>query len=93
MRRESCVTELARPFKMSLNAVSKHIRVLERAGLVTRRRVWREHWVAFNPEPLDQAAAWIAKTRAFWNSRLDSLEALLAAEDQTQGKSKREDKR
>jgi DNA-binding transcriptional ArsR family regulator len=50
MQTELRVTELAKPFAMSLNAVSKHIRVLERAGLVSRRRVWREHLVSFNPE-------------------------------------------
>ena len=81
MRRESRVTELAEPFAMSLNAVSKHICVLERAGLVRRRKVWREHFVSFNPASLDDASAWIEKTRTFWNSRLDALDALLKAED------------
>jgi DNA-binding transcriptional ArsR family regulator len=81
MRRESRVTDLADPFSISLNAVSKHIRVLERAQLVRRRRVWREHLVSFNPAPLDEAMAWIRKTRAFWNGRLDALDALLKAED------------
>jgi DNA-binding transcriptional ArsR family regulator len=81
MRRESRVTELAEPFAISLNAVSKHISVLERAGLVRRRRAWREHWVSFNPVPLDEAAAWIEKTRSFWTARLDALDALLKAED------------
>ncbi len=81
MRRESRITELAEPFAMSLNAVSKHISVLERAGLVRRRRAWREHWVSFNPAPLDEAAAWIERTRSFWNARLDALDAMLKAED------------
>jgi DNA-binding transcriptional ArsR family regulator len=81
MRRESRVTELAEPFAMSLNAVSKHIRVLERARLVRRRRVWREHLVSFHPAPLDDVAAWIEKRRAFWTARLDALDALLKAED------------
>ena len=53
------VTELAAPHDMSLPAVSKHIRVLERAGLVRRRRIWREHRVSLDPAPLDEAAAWI----------------------------------
>src|ERR1700751_1810353 len=61
---EARVTELARPFAMSLNAVSKHIRILERAGLVSRRRVWREHRVSFNAAPLAQVSAWIEKTLA-----------------------------
>src|SRR5580704_15979863 len=81
MRTELRVTELARPFAMSLNAVSKHIRILERAGLVSRRRVWREHLVSFNPEPLKAVSAWIEKTRAFWSARLDALDELLKAED------------
>jgi DNA-binding transcriptional ArsR family regulator len=71
---EARVTHLARPFAMSLNSVSKHIRMLERAGLVRRRRAGREHLMSFNPEPLDEAAAWIAARRAFWTARLDALE-------------------
>jgi len=74
---ETRVTDLAAPFDMSLNAVSKHIRMLERAQLVRRRKVWREHLVSFNPAPLDDAAAWIDETRRFWNARLDVLRDLL----------------
>jgi DNA-binding transcriptional ArsR family regulator len=81
MQAELRVTELAEPFAMSLNAVSKHIRVLEQAGLVSRRRVWREHFVSFNPEPLEQVSTWIEKSRAFWSARLDALDELLTAED------------
>ncbi len=81
MRGEARVTDLAKPFTMSLNAVSKHIRVIERARLVRRRRVWREHRVSFNAEPLDEVSAWIEKRRAFWTRRLDALDALLKAED------------
>jgi DNA-binding transcriptional ArsR family regulator len=80
-RGEARVTDLARPFAISLNAVSKHIRMLERAGLVSRRRAGREHILAFNPEPLEGAAAWIAEQRAFWTARLDALGALLEDED------------
>jgi DNA-binding transcriptional ArsR family regulator len=82
MRAESRVTALARPFDMSLAAVSKHIRVLERAGLLTRRRAWREHLVSFNSEPLEQVSAWLEKTRAFWSARLDALDELLKARDE-----------
>ena len=78
---EARVTELAQPFSMSLNAVSKHIRMLERAGLVRRRVVGREHFLSFQPEPLDEAAAWIEAQRALWTARLDVLEDLLRAED------------
>jgi DNA-binding transcriptional ArsR family regulator len=54
---EARVTELARPFAMSLNSVSKHIRVLQRARLVRRRRAGREHLMSFDPQPRDEAAA------------------------------------
>lgn len=78
---EARVTELAEPFAMSLNSVSKHIRVLERAQLVRRRRAGREHFLSINPEPLDEAAAWIAAQRAAWSARLDALDAMLQAEE------------
>jgi DNA-binding transcriptional ArsR family regulator len=66
--------ELARPFAISLNSVSKHIRVLERARLGRRRRAGREHLMSFNPQPLDEAAGWIEAQPAFWTARLDALE-------------------
>jgi len=77
---EARVTELAQPFTMSLNAVSKHIRILERAHLVRRRCVGREHFLSLNREPLDETAAWIEAQRAIWTARLDTLAALLQAE-------------
>lgn len=77
---EARVTELARPFAMSLNSVSKHIGVLERAGLVRRRKAGREHILSFNPAPLDEAERWIAAQKAFWHARFDALEALLDEE-------------
>lgn len=78
---EARVTEIAAPFAMSLNAVSKHIRMLEKAHLVKRRKAGREHLLTLDPTPMDEAAEWIAKTRAFWTSRLDKLESLLREED------------
>ena len=78
---EARVTDLAQPFILSLNSVSKHIRMLERADLVRRRRVGREHLLSFNPKPLDDAAAWIAAQRADWSIRLDALGALSRAGD------------
>jgi DNA-binding transcriptional ArsR family regulator len=83
-RGEARVTELARPFAISLNSVSKHIRMLERARLVRRRRAGREHLMSFNPEPLDEAAVWIAARRAFWTARLDALERELSVPEPTQ---------
>ena len=83
---ESRVTELAQPFAISLNAVSKHIRMLERARLVRRRYAGREHFLSLNREPLDEVAAWIEAQRALWTARLDALEALLRAEDRAASK-------
>jgi DNA-binding transcriptional ArsR family regulator len=77
---ETRVTDLAQPFTMSLNAVSKHIRLLERAKLVRRRKAGREHLLSLNSEPLDAAAKWIAEQKALWTTRLDALDALLKAE-------------
>ena len=75
------VTEIAAPFDISLNSVSKHIRILERAGLVRRRIAGRDHFLSLDPEPLDKAAAWLQRERAAWSARLDRLEAALRAED------------
>ena len=75
------VTEIAAPFDISLNSVSKHIRILERAGLVRRRIAGRDHFLSLDPKPLDAAAAWMQRERAAWTTRLDKLEAALRAED------------
>src|SRR5262245_46520768 len=72
-RGEACVTALAQPFEISLNAVSKHIRLLERARLVHRRRAGREQVLALNLKPVEEAAAWIESQRALWAARLDAL--------------------
>lgn len=81
-RGKTRVTDVAKPFDISLNSVSKHIRILERARLVTRERLGREHWLAFNRQPLDEAAAWIEAQRTFWNERLDALERELNTMDE-----------
>ncbi len=90
---EARVTELAQPFSMSLNAVSKHIIVLERAGLVRRRRAGREYRLSFNPEPLDAPASWIERQRSFWTAKLDVLDAALRAEDRAARKIRKSKKR
>ena len=90
---EARVTELARPFSMSLNAVSKHIIVLERAGLVRRRRSGREYRLSFNPDPLDAPASWIETQRSFWTARLDLLDAALRSEDRATAKSRKRKKK
>lgn len=70
---ETRVTELAEPFRISLPAISKHLRVLERAGLLRRRRAGREHRLQLNPEPMQAAAQWIEHYRHFWEGSLDRL--------------------
>lgn len=80
-RGEARVTELAEPFDISLNSVSKHIRILERADLVRRRRVGREHLLTFNTAPFDELAEWMTTQRTLWMNRLDALDAILRAED------------
>ncbi len=74
---ERRVTDLARPFPVSLNAVSKHVKVLERAGLVRRRVLGRDHYISLAPQPLREASTWLDQYRAFWAPRLDALETLL----------------
>ena len=78
---ETRVTELARPFTISLAAVSKHLVVLERAGLLQRRRQGREHQLQLQAEPMKEAARWMEEYRAFWEGSLDQLAAYL--EDST----------
>ena len=80
-RGEARVTELAAPFKVSLNAISKHIKLLERAGLVERRRNGREHVLRFKPEPLSRVQEWITQQEAFWQSSLIAIDDLLKQED------------
>lgn len=72
-RGEIRVTDLAQPFAMSLNAVSKHVKVLERAGLVRRRRIGREHYLHLRAAPLREVANWTSQYERFWNQRLDAL--------------------
>ena len=78
---ERRVTELAEPFDISLNSVSKHIRILERAGLVRRRIAGRDHYLSLDQAPLAEVASWIDHHRRLWTRRLDALEAALRAED------------
>ena len=71
------VTHLARPHPMSLPAVSKHLRVLEKAGLLRRRRYGRVHEMKLEAKPLKQAAEWVEEYRKFWEGSLDRLAAYL----------------
>lgn len=68
------VTDVAAPFDMSLNAVSKHIKVLEAARLVRRTREGREHTLELDPKPLREVARWASDIERFWCARLDRIE-------------------
>lgn len=71
------VTDLARHFDISLNAVSKHIKVLEAAGLVSRAREWRDHIIRAELGPLAEIDRWFAALRWVWEIRLENLETLM----------------
>jgi DNA-binding transcriptional ArsR family regulator len=70
---EATVTELATPFKMTLPAVSKHLRVLEQAGLIVRKIEGRIHYVSLRAEAMRDAADWLNEYRQFWEAQFDSL--------------------
>ena len=76
-RGDRCVTELARPHSMSLPAVSKHLRVLEDAGLIRRRRRGRMHSLRLQAAPMREASRWIGEYRRFWEGSLDRLEGYI----------------
>ncbi|MEM7170523.1 MAG: metalloregulator ArsR/SmtB family transcription factor [Pseudomonadota bacterium] len=73
------VGELSSPFDMSLAAVSKHLKVLERSGLVRRQVRGRDHLLSLDPAGLRQAANWLEHHQTFWKESLDKLEAVLSA--------------
>lgn len=76
------VTALAAHFDMSLNSVSKHIKVLEEAGLVTRRTLGREHFIAAELEPLRLTESWFQQLKSIWELRLAALEDVVVAKDE-----------
>ena len=84
---ERSVTEIAEPFRMSLPAVSKHLRVLERAGLIVRGREAQWRPCRLEPAPLKEVSEWADRTRAIWEGRLDRLDSYL---QQLNVKSKKE---
>jgi DNA-binding transcriptional ArsR family regulator len=71
---DATVTELARPFPVSLPAISRHLKVLERAGLISRNRSAQFRPTSLRTEPLHEATAWMEKYREIWESRIDRLE-------------------
>ena len=84
--RERTVSELAEPYAMSLAAASKHIKVLEHAGLIRREVRGRTHVCRLDPGPLASAHEWLGFYERFWTSRLDELERLLRSEDAAKSK-------
>ena len=86
---EHTIGQLASPFTMSFAAASKHVKVLERAGLVRRKVEGRRHVCRLEPRGLERAGEWIAFHERFWNERLDSLDAMLReGEDRNTGNEK-----
>lgn len=92
-RGERTVSELAEPFAMSLAAASKHIKVLEGAGLIRREVRGRTHLCRLEPGPLASAHQWLGFYERFWTSRLDALEQLLRDEDVAKGTRKAKSKK
>jgi len=71
------VTDLAGYYAMSLNAISKHIKVLEKAGLVSRRTIGRVHWIEANLQPVKKVDLWFTELKSIWELRLEKLDELL----------------
>jgi DNA-binding transcriptional ArsR family regulator len=82
------VTEVASAFPISLNSVSKHVRMLERARLVRRTVRGRDHVLSLDAAPLADAAAWIANYQRFWEQRLEALDQLMTKGKQRKRKSR-----
>ncbi len=82
---EATVGAVAAPLAMALPSVSKHVKVLERAGLVTRRVDGRQHWLRLSPEGFRSTADWLAHHEQFWSESVDRLAELVAGLDDEQG--------
>ena len=82
---EKSISELAQPFAMSFAGASKHVQVLEKAGLVARRRHGRTHVIKLEAKPLEEAERWLRQWEKFWNTRLDRLQALVESDGTTPG--------
>ena len=79
--------DIAKPFDTALNAVTKHLKLLERAGLIERQKRGREVLISFRGEPLRQVAGWVHEYERFWNERLDQFEQYF--KDQKRKKAKK----
>jgi DNA-binding transcriptional ArsR family regulator len=67
-------TDIAEPFDTALNSVTKHLKLLERAGLIERKKLGREVFISFRAQPLQEVAGWVHEYERFWNERLDQFE-------------------
>jgi DNA-binding transcriptional ArsR family regulator len=83
------IGELAEPFAMSFAGASKHVKVLEDAGLISRRKTGRTHLISIEAKPLEEAERWLRQWEKFWKRRLDRLQALVEA-DAKSDKTKKE---
>ena len=84
---EKSIGQLAEPFKMSFAGASKHVKVLEDAGLIGRRKAGRTHIISIDAKPLEEAERWLRQWEKFWNLRLDRLEALIERDKRMKEKS------
>jgi len=83
---QASISELAKPHRMSLPAVMKHLRVLEQAGLVSQKKTGRTRHCQLAAKPLQDAESWINQYRSFWEGTFDSLERYLSQSDQSENK-------
>jgi DNA-binding transcriptional ArsR family regulator len=79
---EKSIGELAEPFAMSFAGASKHVKVLEDAGLIARRKHGRTHLISIDAKPLEEAERWMRQWEKLWNVRLDRLEALIERDNE-----------
>jgi DNA-binding transcriptional ArsR family regulator len=82
-------TDIAKPFDTALNSVTKHLKLLERAGLIERRKQGREVFISFRGEPLRQVAGWVHEYERFWNTHLDQFERYFKTKAKNQQEKKR----
>lgn len=83
---EKSIGALAEPYRMSFAGASKHVKVLEEAGLIARRKEGRTHIISVEAKPLEEAERWLRQWEKFWSSKLDRLEALLEADKKKENK-------
>src|SRR5208282_3969927 len=81
--------DVAKPFDTALNAVTKHLKLLERAGLIQRKKQGREVFISFHGEPLHEVAVWVHEYEKFWNDRLDQLEGYFRDKSQKEKKERK----